>query len=147
MRACRLCVFVLALIGTAVSAWAQSPPPSPFQNAPPIADPHDVSVGGVWVCRITEPALGLTPEERVVQMNKQITEALSTPKFRRGATIGVRRDGPNVQIVMEHLTIVTVTPADAKGTTVKPLELARQWAGRLAHGLSRALPDAEFHTF
>jgi hypothetical protein len=138
MRAWYLGVLVLALIGTAASVWAQ---------APPIGDPRDVSVGGVWVCRITEPALGLSPDERVVQMNKQITEALSTPKFRRGATIGVRADGPNVRIVMEHLTIVTITPADARGTTVKPMELARQWAQRLANGLSKALPDAEFHTF
>ena len=138
MRACHVGVLAVALIGTAVSAWAQ---------APPIADPHDVSVGGVWVCRITEPALGLSPDERVVQMNKQITEALSTPQFRRGATIAVRADGPNVRILMEHLTIVTVTPADTKGTTVKPMELARQWAQRLARGMSKALPDAEFHTF
>lgn len=138
MRAWHASLLVLALIGTAASAWAQTPP---------IADPRDVSVGGVWICRITEPAFGLSADERVVQMNKQITEALSTPKFRRGATIGVRADGPNVRIVMEHLIIVTVTPADTKGTTVKPMELARQWAQRLANGLSKALPDAEFHTF
>jgi hypothetical protein len=138
MRAAHAALLALALIGTAVAAWAQEPV---------VPDRRDVSVGGVWVCRITEPALGLSADERVVQMNKQITEALSTPKFRRGATIGVRADGPNVRVVMEHLTIVTVTPADTKGTTVKPMELARQWAQRLARGLSKALPDAEFHTF
>jgi hypothetical protein len=138
MRAAHAALLALALIGTAVAAWAQEPA---------VPNPRDVSVGGVWVCRITEPALGLSADERVVQMNKQITEALSTPKFRRGATIGVRADGPNVRVVMEHLTIVTVTPADTKGTTVKPMELARQWAQRLAKGLSKALPDAEFHTF
>ena len=136
MRAAHVAVLALALIGA--SAWAQEPA---------VPDPRDVSVGGVWVCRITEPALGLSAEERVVQMNKQITEALSTPKFRRGATIAVRADGPNVRVVMEHLIIVTVTPADTKGTTVKPMELARQWAQRLARGMSKALPDAEFHTF
>ena len=138
MRAAHVAVLALALIGWAASAWAQEPV---------VPDPRDVSVGGVWVCRIMEPALGLSAAERVVQMNKQITEALSTPKFRRGATIAVRADGANVRIVMEHLTIVTVTPADTKGTTVKPMELARQWAQRLARGMSKALPDAEFHTF
>jgi hypothetical protein len=138
MRAGQVAALALALLGTAVSAWGQ---------APPVTDPRDVSVGGVWVCRITEPALGLSADERVVQMNKQITEALSTPKFRRGATIAVRADGPNVRILMEHLTIVIITPADTKGTTVKPMELARQWAQRLARGMSKALPDAEFHTF
>jgi hypothetical protein len=138
MRARHVAVLALALIGTAIAVCTPRPA---------FADAGDVSVGGVWVCRITEPALGLSVEERVVQMNKQITEALSTPKFRRGATITVRADGPNVRIIMEHLTIVTVTPADARGTTVKPMELARQWAQHLATGLSKALPDAEFHTF
>jgi hypothetical protein len=114
---------------------------------PSRADVGDISVGGVWVCRITQPALGLTVEERAVQVNKQITEALSTPKFRRGATIGVRADGPAAKIMIDTLVIVTVTPEDIKGTTVTTMELARQWAKRLATGLSRALPDAEFHTF
>jgi hypothetical protein len=114
---------------------------------PSRADAGDISVGGVWVCRITQPALGLTVEERAVQVNKQITEALSTPKFRRGATIAVRADGPTAKIMIDTLVIVTVTPEDTKGTTVTTMELARQWAKRLATGLSKALPDAEFHTF
>ncbi len=114
---------------------------------PSLADAGDISVGGVWVCRITQPASGLTAEERVVQMNKQITEALSTPKFRRGATISVRPYGPTAKIMIDTLVIVTVTPEDIKGTTVTAMELARQWAKRLATGLSKALPDAEFHTF
>ena len=116
-------------------------------SVPSLADVGDISVGGVWVCRITQPALGLTAEERAVQVNKQITEALSTPKFRRGATISVRSQGPNARIMIDTLVIMTVTPEDAKGTTVAPMELARQWAQRLATGLSKALPDAEFHTF
>jgi len=114
---------------------------------PSLADVGDISVGGVWVCRITQPALGLTPEERAVQVNKQITEALSTPKFRRGATISVRSQGPLARIMIDTLVIVTVAPEDVRGTTVTPMELARQWARRLAAGLSKALPDAEFHTF
>src|ERR1700724_1109961 len=73
-----------------------------------LADVGDISVGGVWICRITQPALGLTPEERAVQMNKQITEALSTPKFRRGATVSVRSQGPNARIMIDTRVLMTV---------------------------------------
>ncbi len=114
---------------------------------PALADVGDVAVGGVWVCRITQSALGLTSEQRAVQMTKQITEALSTPKFRKGAVVSVRAKGTTATISVGDLLIVTVTPVDAKGTSVMPMELARQWAQRLATGLSKALPDAEFHTF
>ena len=138
MRGDRLSVVAMALL--IVGIVLGTPVPS-------LADVGDISVGGVWVCRITQPALGLTAEERAVQVNKQITEALSTPKFRRGATIAVRSQGPNARIMIDTLVIMTVTPEDAKGTTVAPMELARQWAQRLATGLSKALPDAEFHTF
>jgi hypothetical protein len=138
MRAVRLMVVLAALIAPAVVAG--TPQPS-------LADIGDISVGGVWVCRITQPALGLTAEQRAVQMTRQITEALSTPKFRRGAVIALRAKGPSATIMVGDLLIVTVTPEDAKGTSVTPMELARQWAQRLAAGLSKALPDAEFHTF
>jgi len=94
---------------------------------PSLADAGDVSVGGVWVCRITQGASGLTAEERAVQMTKQITEALSTPKFRRGATISVRPQGPAAKIMIDTLLIVTVTPEDIKGTTVTTMELARTY--------------------
>lgn len=114
---------------------------------PSRADIGDISVGGVWICRITQPALGLTAEQRAVQVNKQITEALSTPKFRRGAVVSIRPKETAATISVGDLLIVTVTPEDAKGTSVTPMALARQWAQRLATGLSKALPDAEFHTF
>lgn len=114
---------------------------------PALADAGDISVGGVWVCRITQPALGHSAEQRAVTMTKQITEALSTPKFRKGAVISIRPKGDTATISVGDVVIVTVTPEDAKGTAVAPMELARQWAQRLAMGLSKALPDAEFHTF
>lgn len=138
MLAGRLAVVAAGLIVSAVVVGTPQPT---------LADVGDISVGGVWICRITQPALGLTAEQRAVQMNKQITEALSTPQFRRGAVIAVRPKGTGATISVGDLLIVTVTPEDAKGTTVPPLELARQWAQRLATGLSKALPDAEFHTF
>jgi hypothetical protein len=114
---------------------------------PATADVGDISVGGVWVCRITQPAEGLSREARAAQINRQITEALSTPRFRRGAVVYVRPDGPNTRILVDKLLIMTVTPADVQGTSVTTAQLARQWAQRLAVGLSKALPDAEFHTF
>jgi len=121
MRADRLAIVAVALIGSAVAGLPQ----------PSLADVGDVAVGGVWVCRITQPALGLTAEQRAVQMTKQITEALSTPKFRRGAVLSIRPKGTSVTISVGDLLIVTVTPEDAKGTSVAPMELARQWAQRL----------------
>lgn len=139
MRADRLAAVAVALIASAVIVVATS--------QPVLADIGDISVGGVWVCRITQPALGLTAEQRAVQMTKQITEALSTPKFRRGAVVSIRPKDSSATISVGDLLIVIVTPEDAKGTSVAPLELARQWAQRLAVGLSKALPDAEFHTF
>jgi len=33
------------------------------------------------------------------------------------------------------------------GTPNTTVQLARDWAKRLAEGLSKALPDANFHTF
>jgi hypothetical protein len=137
MRADRLGVVAVSFIALAVAGWPQ----------PSLADVGDISVGGVWVCRITQPALGLTAEQRAVQMNRQITEALSTPRFRRGAVLSIRAQGSSATISVGDLLIVTVTPQDAKGTSVGPMELARQWAKRLATGLSKALPDTEFHTF
>jgi hypothetical protein len=134
----RLAVMAMVLLTTAIVVGTP---------APSLADVGDISVGGVWVCRITQPAMGLTAAERAVQVNKQITEALSTPKFRRGATISIHSQGLVAKIMIDTLLILTVTPEDAMGTTVTPMELARQWARRLATGLSKALPDSEFHTF
>jgi hypothetical protein len=139
MRADRLAAAAEALIASAVIVIATS--------QPLLADVGDISVGGVWVCRITQPALGLTAEQRAVQMTKQITEVLSTPEFRRAAVISIRPKDSSAMISVGDLLIVTVTPEDAKGTSVTPMELARQWAQRLAVGLSKALPDAELHTF
>jgi hypothetical protein len=101
----------------------------------------------VWVCRITQDAFGLTAQQRAVQMTRQITEVLSAPKLRQGAVVAVRAKGPDVVIMVGEQIVVTVAPADARGTSVSTIELARQWAQRLALGLSKALPDAQFHTF
>jgi hypothetical protein len=114
---------------------------------PSLAGVGDISVGGVWVCRITQDAFGLTAQQRAVQITRQITEVLSAPKLRQGAVVSVRAKGPDVVIMVGEQIVVTVAPEDARGTSVSTIELARQWAQRLALGLSKALPDTQFHTF
>ena len=115
---------------------------------PALADIGDISVGGVWVCRITRGAGGLSPEQRAVQINRRITEVLSLPGTdRRSISISVRPLGASATIVVADITVMTVTPADAAGTHVTTMELARQWARRLVAGLQRALPSTTFHGF
>ncbi len=115
---------------------------------PALAEIGDISVGGVWVCRITRGAGGLSLEQRVVQIERQITEVLSLPGIDRlTITVSVRPFGPSAAIVVADFTIITVTPEDAAGTNVTTMELARQWAQRLVAGLRRALPSTTFHGF
>ena len=115
---------------------------------PALADIGDISVGGVWVCRITRGAGGLSPEQRAVQINRRITEVLSIPGTdRRSISISVRPLGRSATIVVADITVITVTPEDAAGAHVTTMELARQWARRLVAGLQRALPGTTFHGF
>lgn len=115
---------------------------------PVLADIGDISVGGVWVRRITRGAGGLSLEQRVAKVERQITEVLSLPGIdRRSIPILVRPLGGSATIAVAGITVMTVTPEDAAGTRVTTTELARQWARRLAAGLQRALPSATFHGF
>lgn len=115
---------------------------------PALADIGDISVGGVWVCRITRGAGGLSPEQRVVQINRRITEVLSIPGTdRRSISMSVRPLGASAAIVVADITVITVTSEDAAGAHVTTMELARQWARRLVAGLQRALPGTTFHGF
>ncbi|HKV45877.1 MAG TPA: hypothetical protein VJT32_14570 [bacterium] len=113
-----------------------------------VAEPNDISVGGVWAFKITHAAAGFSVAERVVEVTKRITEVLSTPKFRtNGAVVAVQPLGSAAEILVGDRLVITVIPDDAAGTGVSTVELAHQWAQRLAQGLSKALPDANFHTF
>ncbi len=112
---------------------------------PARADARDISVGGVFITRITSDASGYTSYQRAVQVNERITQVLSTPKFRLGAVVAVRQDGPNGLITVGDLLVFTVTPQDAAGTSATTVQLARQWAQLLAQGLSKALPDSTFY--
>ncbi len=111
---------------------------------PAAADIGDISVGGVWVCRLTQGAPGLTLEQRVRQINQRVTDVLSLPELRRRQIpVEVRAIGDTAAIVAADITIMTVTPADAAGTGVPVYEVANQWSARLAQGLRRALPGRE----
>jgi len=112
-----------------------------------LADERDISVGGVWVCRISHDASGYTAARRATEVRKRITNVLSAPGLLRGAVVTIRPAGQDAVVAVGGMLVFTVTPTDAMGTSVTPLELARQWGARLASGLSKALPDVNFHTF
>jgi len=119
---------------------------------PALADVRDISVGGVWICRITHDASGYTSYNRAAEVRKRITEVLSNPDYRKGgAVVDVRQVGTTVTISVGPTLVFTVVPEDTMGEPVAPhmtsLEVARQWAARLSTGLSRALPDPNLHVF
>ncbi len=112
---------------------------------PARAELGDVSVGGVWVCRITNGASGQTLQQRMAEIERRITEVLSIPKFRRtGVGVSVLPKGQGAAILVNDYVVLTVVPEDAMGTGVSTVELARQWGRRLVTGMNRALPDANF---
>ncbi len=115
-----------------------------FLAGPAAAEIGDISVGGVWVCRLTRGALGVTLEQRVTQIHQRITDVLSLPELgRRQIPVEVRPVGAAAAIVVADITVMTVTSVDAAGTGVSAREVANQWATRLAQGLRRALPGRE----
>ena len=114
---------------------------------PARADPREISVGGVWITLLDHDVAGYTSFQRAVEVRRRITEVLSVPGFRQGAVVKVNQVGWDAVITVGDVLVFTVTADDAAGTWMTPLEVARQWARLLATGLSRALPDADFHTF
>jgi hypothetical protein len=114
---------------------------------PARADEREISVGGIWITRLDHDAAGYTSYQRAVEVRRRITEVLSTPKFRQGTTVSVQPLGKAAIVMVGGLLVFTVTPEDAAGTRMTPLDVAHQWARLLAEGLSRALPDDNFHTF
>jgi hypothetical protein len=112
---------------------------------------NEISVGGVWVCNITEGGNGLTADQRAVAIQQRITNVLSTPSFQSNTTVFVRVHpaGSDALITVGDrqttILVFTVTPADAAGTSLTPVEVARQWAPRLAQGLSKAMPSSPWN--
>ncbi|MGH2403006.1 MAG: hypothetical protein ACRDGN_00955, partial [bacterium] len=86
---------------------------------------------------------GMSLTERVADVERRITNVLSSTRYRQGGvTLTVRPVGLGAAILVEDAVILTVTPEDAADTGVKvtALELARQWAQRLAGGINKAVP-------
>lgn len=111
---------------------------------PAAADVGDISVGGVWVCRLTKGASGLTLEERVRLIDRRIADVLSQSDVRTPQiALEVHQVGAAAAIVVAGVTVMTVTPDDAAGTGVPVNEVANQWGSRLAAGLRRALPGRQ----
>jgi hypothetical protein len=111
---------------------------------PALADARDISVGGVFICRITHDAAGYSSYARAVQVNQRITDVLSSPRFRQGGNVVVRQMGPAATISVGDVLVFTVMPEDTDGTT-STVDLAKSWAKLLAQGLSQALPGSGFY--
>src|SRR5688500_12448790 len=77
------------------------------------AEIGDISVGGVWVGRLTQGAAGLTLEGRVRQINQQITEVLSLRALRGSqVTVEVQPARAAAAITVADIVVVTLTPED-----------------------------------
>ncbi len=111
---------------------------------PALADARDISVGGIFICRITHDAAGYSSYARAVQVNQRITEVLSSPRFRQGGSVVVRQMGHAATISVGTVLVFTVEPEDTDGTT-STVDLAKSWAKLLAQGLSQALPGSGFY--
>jgi hypothetical protein len=109
---------------------------------PALADIGDVSIGGVWVCRLTKGAGGLTLEQRMQQIERNMYAVVNNPKYhqQRSVPVSIRPAGQGTAIIVEDLVIFVVTPDDVAGTGAKPIGAARQWAQLLAKGFNQALP-------
>ncbi|HLW48153.1 MAG TPA: hypothetical protein VKW09_10355 [bacterium] len=132
----RALLFAGLLLGTAVAAVAARPA---------FADQGDISVGGVWITRITHSWAGVSAADRATEVTRRITEVLSTPEFRQGAVVSVRPEGADALVMVGNMLVFTVTAADATGTSNKPLQVAKYWASLLGQGLTRALPGSTFY--
>ncbi|HEV2439494.1 MAG TPA: hypothetical protein VGX97_05480 [bacterium] len=137
MQGWRTFTVVALLIGTVAGAGTVRPAS---------ADARDISVGGVWITRITHDWGGYTAEQRATEITKRITRILGTTELRQGAVITIGKDGPNALVTVGTILVFTVTPADAAGSGTTTY-VARQWAALLAQGLSKALPGSNFHGF
>ncbi len=105
---------------------------------PALAELGDISIGGVWVCRLTKGAGRLTLEQRVQEIERNMYAVVNNPKYRAQGRVPVSVRGS--AIMVEDLVILTVSPEDVAGTGAKPAEAANQWAQRLAKGLNHAIP-------
>ena len=112
---------------------------------------NDITVGGVFVCTLTQGEGGLTADQRAVDVRQRITNVLSVQGFRSHPNlyVEVRASGSNALISVgdktQRVQVLTVTPADAKGTGVSAYTLASQWGQKLAKGLGTAMPSSQWN--
>lgn len=110
---------------------------------PAFAELGDIAVGGEWTFRLTRGIGQMSLADRVADVERRITNVLSNPRYRQtGVRLSVRPAGSGASIMVEEAVILTVTPEDVADTGVKvtTMELARQWAQRLAKGINKAFP-------
>lgn len=131
----RTMVLAAILIGAVVTAGVATPA---------LADPRDISVGGVWITRITHDWQGVSAADRATEVTRRITQVLSDPKFRQGAVVAVKKNGADAIVTVGDLLVFTVTPADAEGSGT-PVQVAKHWATLLGQGLTKALPGSTFY--
>src|SRR5688572_9528869 len=73
--------------------------------APALAQMGDVSVGGVWVCRLSRGIGQLSLEDRMVEIERRIANVLHDPKHRGvGVRVSVRPVGRNAEIVVGDIS-------------------------------------------
>lgn len=133
MRTNLTAIILFLVIGSLVIGFAR----------PAFAELGDISVGGVWSFRLTRGIGGMSLAERVADVERRITNILSNPRYRQaGVTLSVRPAGLGAVIMVDDAVILTVTPDDVAdtGAKVTVMELARQWAQRLAGGINKAFP-------
>ncbi len=133
MRAHLIALIVVLVVGSLALGVVQ----------PAFADLGDIAVGGDWVFRLTRGIAGLSLAERVAGVEQRITNVLSNPQYRQtGVTLVVRPSGLGAAILVDGAVLLTITPEDVADTGVKvtAMELARQWAQRLARGINKAFP-------
>jgi len=120
---------------------------------PALADPSDLTVGGVVWGRIMHDAGGYTAAQRINFVRERITNVLSIQRFNSSKTVFVNATamGSSAVITVGDLTggptylVVTVTPQDAMGQTANAHQLASQWATNLIRGLNNAMPASHWN--
>ena len=126
MRLSIVSLLLAVVIGIAVPTLAAS-------------DPLSVSVGGVWVCKITQPVAGFTPEQRVTEANKRITEVISRVRPADRITVKVVLFGSATKITINEMLVFTLVPADVPTPGVALTDYALQVSVRLQKGNLTAL--------
>jgi hypothetical protein len=108
----------------------------PISAAP---DPLSISVGGVWICKITQSVAGFTPQQRVTEANKRITEAVSRIRPTDRVTVRVQLLGSTAKVTINDMLIFTLVPADVPTPGVALADYALQVSVRLQKGILIAL--------